>query len=108
GRGTLQANGTISRDPISGAKTNFTSGTKSLALIAAAEWFTTIQAGAGGSSSSAAAPAVATTRTELSALSARQFPALLVEPGREGLFVWDSSNLSALVTADTAQGLYVP
>lgn len=43
GRGTLTAGGKISRDPIGGTKTNFTSGTKSIALIAAAEWFSDIQ-----------------------------------------------------------------
>src|SRR5438094_488501 len=40
GRGALQANGTIARDPISGTKTNFSTGTKILSLVAAAEWFT--------------------------------------------------------------------
>ena len=44
GRGTLLADGTISRDPISGKKTNFSSGTKSIALVAAAEWFTNANA----------------------------------------------------------------
>jgi hypothetical protein len=39
GRGMLSADGTISRDPVGGTKTSFTSGTKSIALIAAAEWF---------------------------------------------------------------------
>ncbi|MDB5584323.1 MAG: hypothetical protein JWR80_9499 [Bradyrhizobium sp.] len=34
-------------------------------------------------------------------------PAYLSEAGREGVFVFDASNLSAFVTADTAQGLYV-
>lgn len=32
----------------------------------------------------------------------------LAESGREGLFLFDASNLSAQVTADTAQGIYVP
>ena len=32
----------------------------------------------------------------------------LAESGREGLFQWDASDLSAEVTADTAQALYVP
>jgi len=31
----------------------------------------------------------------------------LSESGREGIFVWDSANLSAKVSADTAQGIYV-
>ena len=34
--------------------------------------------------------------------------AYLREPGREGLFVFDSSNLSARVTADPLQGIVVP
>src|SRR5215210_56116 len=50
GRGTLQPNGTISRSPTSGSLTSFTTGTKTISLIAAAEWFTTIQAGAASSS----------------------------------------------------------
>jgi hypothetical protein len=41
GRGTMQSDGTIRRDPISGTKTNFTSGMKTVALIAAADWFQT-------------------------------------------------------------------
>lgn len=44
GRGTLQADGTISRDPLCGTKTNFSAGTKSIALIAASEWFAQTQA----------------------------------------------------------------
>jgi hypothetical protein len=43
GRGTLLSGGIISRDPVSGAKTNFTNGTKSIALIAAAEWYQAAQ-----------------------------------------------------------------
>ena len=39
GRGTLMANGTVARQPIGGAATNFTSGTKTIALVVAAEWF---------------------------------------------------------------------
>ena len=42
GRGTLQADGSIARDPIGGALTNFSSGSKSVALVAAAEWFTAL------------------------------------------------------------------
>ena len=43
GRGTMQADGTISREAINGTLTNFTTGNKSLALIAAADWYTSIQ-----------------------------------------------------------------
>jgi len=103
GRGTLLAGGAIARDPISGTKTNFTSGTKTIALITAAEWFTGMQAGGAGGAS----PAIAATRAELAALTDQQKPTLMCERGREGVFVWDGSNLSAKVAADTRQGLYV-
>src|SRR5690349_1871126 len=76
GRGTLQPNGTISRQPINGSLTNFSSGTKAIALIAPAEWFNTIQAGAGS------LPAVAASRAALAA-AAHGVPALLTERGRE-------------------------
>jgi hypothetical protein len=101
GRGTLLANGTISRQAISGSLTNFSSGTKSLALIAPAEWFNAVQSSAG------TAPATAATRSALAASTLRQMPALLTERGREGLFLFDSSNLSAAVSADSRQGIYV-
>lgn len=101
GRGTLQANGTISRSPIGGPPTNFSSGTKSIALIAAAEWFTAVQAGAGS------LPVVAATRSALAAVASSGAPALLTEAGREGLFRFDSSDLSALVAADSRQGIHV-
>ena len=101
GRGTLQANGTISRLALSGSLTNFSSGTKSIALIAAAEWFNLVQSGAGS------VPAVAATRSALAASPSHQVPGLLTESGCEGLFVFDSSDLSAKVAADTRQGLYV-
>jgi len=100
GRGTLQANGTISRSPIGGSLTNFSSGTKTIALIAAAEWFTTIQNGAGS------LQAVAS-RAALAASSAREVPAVLTENGREGLFLFDSTNLSSAVGADPQQGVYI-
>jgi hypothetical protein len=104
GRGTLQADGTISRDPISGIKTNFSSGIKSLSLIAAAEWFNNMQSGAGSASGGTA---VAANRNAIAAAAQLQFPVLLTEAGREGLFVFDSSNLAAKVAADTYQGIYV-
>jgi hypothetical protein len=102
GRGTLEANGTISRDPMGGTKTNFTTGTKTLSLIAAAEWFNSIQAGgsAGGGATAAATKAAL-------AGSATQAPALLSERGCEGIFVFDASDLSAKVAADGRQGIHV-
>lgn len=49
------------------------------------------------------------TRTRLAALDTDIHPtAYLTEAGRVGAFRWDGSDLSAAVTADTAQGLYVP
>ena len=49
GRGTLLEGGVIGREPISGHKTNFKSGTKTISLVAAAEWFSQLDwARAGG------------------------------------------------------------
>jgi hypothetical protein len=96
GRGTLQANGTISRNPISGTKTNFSMGNKTVALIAAAEWYSQVQAGAN-----------AGTRAALAALPSSRAAVLLCEAGREGMFAWDGSDQSANVAVDTAQGIYV-
>jgi hypothetical protein len=103
GRGTLLSNGQISREPITGPKTNFTTGTKSIALIAAAEWFERVESGTGGGGSAASA-----TRPQLAAAPSSQAAMLLAEAGREGLFVFDGSNLSAKVSADPNQGIYVP
>ena len=100
GRGTLTAGGQIARQPLSGSPTNFTNGTKSIALIAPAEWFNNVQAGAGS------APAMAASRAALAA-SSSQAAAVLTEHRREGLFLFDSSNLSAAVAADNRQGVYV-
>lgn len=104
GRGTLLAGGVISRDAIIGSETNFSSGNKSIALIAAADWLSTVHSTV---SALGALPSVASTRTALAAVTQRQAPALLCEAGREGLFTWDGSNLSAKVSADSAQGIYV-
>jgi hypothetical protein len=106
GRGTLLAGGAIGREPISGTKTNFTAGTKSVALIAAAEWFTAMQA-AGGGADATAAPAIAATRAELAGVSDQQKPVVLCEPGREGIFAWDPANLSTAVAGDPRQAIYV-
>lgn len=106
GRGTLEADGTISREPISGITTPFTAGIKTLSLIAAAEWFNTVQAGA--ASGGGGGTTTVTSRTALAAVAPRQVAVALAEPGREGLFVFDGSNLSAKVAADPYQGMYVP
>lgn len=47
GRGTLLAGGAIAREPIGGAPTDFTAGVKSIALVAAAEWFSAMRSGYG-------------------------------------------------------------
>jgi hypothetical protein len=99
GRGTMQADGTIARDPIDGRLTNFSKGTKTVALVAAAEWFESVGAARG-------APLVAASEAELAQLKASG-AALLTAPGRGGPFVFDTSDLSAEVEADTAQGIYV-
>lgn len=99
GRGTLQADGRIARLAVSGGLTNFSSGTKTIALVAAAEWFTKFE-DAGSTSLLAVA-----SRSELAARPGGR--AFLAEPGREGNFEFDSSNLSAKVAADPAQGVYV-
>jgi hypothetical protein len=96
GRGTLLAGGAISRDPIGGVKTNFSSGTKTISLIAAAEWYSQVQAGSSASS-----------RATLAALPHAQGAATLCEAGREGLFVWTGSDQSAAVATDPLQGIYV-
>jgi len=99
GRGTLLPGGKIARDPIGGAKTNFSSGTKSIALIAAAEWFDTSH-----QLIDSATQALAD-RAALAAHSGSA--AFLRESGREGSFVFDGADHSTFVAADTAQGLYV-
>ncbi|MEO6580966.1 MAG: hypothetical protein ABIN83_07420, partial [Sphingomicrobium sp.] len=48
GRGTMQAGGMVARQPIAGPATNFTTGTKTIALVTAAEWFAKIEAGGAG------------------------------------------------------------
>src|SRR4051794_30645902 len=46
-------------------------------------------------------------RAALAALAPSNLAAYLLESGREGDFVWDGSNLSARVSADSSQGIYV-
>src|SRR5689334_2762925 len=75
GRGTLLAGGVIRRDPTAGTKTNFSAGTKVVAIIAAAEWFARVEAGGAVASGAALAGA-----------SSSQRAALLCETGREGQF----------------------
>lgn len=133
GRGTLLAGGIVDRDPIGGTRTNFSNGPKTIALIAASEWFQAAQALIGtispfGQSLASSADADAA-RTSLGVGSAgleavARFPvtlpdraalagysasstAYLRETGREGLFVWSATDLSAQVAADGQQGIMV-
>lgn len=101
GRGTIQADGTIARQPLGGALTNFSTGRKTVALVAAAEWFESIEAGRGGGGI-ATAESVATLR-ELTPGGAT----VLTQAGREGLFLFDPGNLADEVAADTASAIYV-
>ena len=49
-----------------------------------------------------------TDRTAMKALAgSNHLSAYLMEAGREGVFNWSGSNLSALVSADTAEGIFV-
>ena len=100
GRGTMQPDGSISRDPTGATLTNFTDGSKTLALVAAAEWYEGVQAGSAGALS------VAESRAEL-ALCDTSKPAILHEPGRAGLFVFDPGDRSSEVAADPAEGVHI-
>ena len=105
GRGTMMPNGTIKREALAGETlTDFTAGTKTIALVAAAEWFEQIQSRGG---SSAGGATTAATRADLSALSPALGAVFLREAERDGLFVYDSANLAGNVAADTAQALHV-
>lgn len=101
GRGTVQADGTISRQPTSGSLTDFTDGTKTIALVTAGEWFEQIQAG------SAAAISAPISREALAAVVDSSKPALLQESGREGLFLFETADLSSKVALDRQQAVYV-
>jgi hypothetical protein len=130
GRGTLQADGTIARDPCNGILTNFGTGTKTVSLVTAAEWYAEIQARpisgepadgdkgditiAGGVwSINAGAPNVAdkvqhvADRIAVSNAPSGVPAVFLRETGREGMFVWSGADLSAHVGADPNQGIYV-
>ena len=104
GRGTMASDGKIAREAVQGSLTQFSGGTKTIALVAAAEWFSKLELGeiAGGASIEASS------RAGLAALPATAGMArYLTEARREGLFKFDSTNLAALVAADTAQGIYI-
>ena len=101
GRGTMQPDGSISRDPIGGAFTSFSRGNKTLALVAAAEWFEGMQSGSTSVVGSAAS------RDAMAVMADPSKPVILHEQGRQGLFEFESSDLSKSVAIDAAQGVYV-
>ncbi|NJC06938.1 hypothetical protein GGQ97_002731 [Sphingomonas kaistensis] len=104
GRGTYLANGTITRSALGGCLTHFSSGAKTIALVAAAEWYAGVQESLaqGGDSS------IVANRTALTAPAAGAIGAcLLKELGREGMFSWDPAVPPAVHQADPGQGLFV-
>lgn len=104
GRGTYNANGTITRQALSGALTSFSSGTKTIALVAAAEWYAAVQEslGQGGESGFV---------LDRAALAARPTvgtgACLLKEAGREGIFAWDATIPVAVHQSDPGQGIFI-
>jgi hypothetical protein len=106
GRGTMQANGTVARQAISGTLTNFTTGAKTIAMVAAAEWFARLEDVANNGAGGGAAFDVAT-RAALAARTLRTGGVELTEAGREGLFTFNTANLAARVAADPRQGIFV-
>ena len=86
GRGTMMPNGTIKREPLAGETlTDFTAGTKTIALVAAAEWYEKVQAGGGNGGGAG----TAATRADLAATPTSLGTVVLSERGREGLFLFD-------------------
>ncbi len=108
GRGTLQANGTILREPLSGTATNFTTGSKTISLVTAAEWFRKVEAQGTSTSAVPAGMTTVTTRVDLALLPAiAGAQAALSEGGRAGVFLFDAAASVPRVAADTLQGIYV-
>ena len=98
GRGTMQADGRVGRQAIGGSLTNFTSGTKTIALVTPAEWFARLD----GAMVSAAS------RAELAGKEGQaNARAYLAEGARAGTFVFDPADHAAMVAADPRQGLFI-
>jgi len=109
GRGTFQPDGTIDRQSVSGSVTDFSSGAKTVSLVTAAEWFMQQQSGQGAAARDAVLNVA--TRADLASAAGGSPGAgsvrWLSEAGREGLFVFEASDLSAKVAADPRQGACV-
>ena len=104
GRGTLLSNGTITRQPLLGSPTNFTSGSKTIALVAASEWFASTNEAMAG----AARNGSVGSRADLKSVSGSPgYFRHLGEAQREGTFLWDASVPIATHQADTLEGIYV-
>lgn len=104
GKGIYQANNSISRQPLKGALTNFSAGPKTIALVAASEWYSRLQE----VSATAGRLILVDTRAAMKA-SARSAGDVrrLGESGREGDFVWSPLVPVATHQADTAEGIYI-
>jgi hypothetical protein len=106
GRGTLQAGGKVGREPVGGELTDLSNGTKTIALVAAAEWFAKLE-DLGTNAPDVALMAASRSLLAASPTVAPAVAAILSEPRREGLFVFDPVDLSAAIAADVRQGLTI-
>lgn len=127
GRGSLLAGAKVSREPISGTLTDFSKGTKAVALIAAAEWYDTVAAELNGAAQSIEAnnavvagfegelselaQGSAKTVADLSALAlvegSQRGTALVPEEGRGGMFNWQDGDHSSAVNGDPALAIWI-
>ena len=104
GRGVLQANNSISRQPLRGALTNFSPGPKTVALVAASEWYNRLQE----VGSSTGRLGIADSRSALKqSMAGVGDVRRLSEPGREGDFRWDPLVPIAVHQLDVNEGIYV-
>ncbi|GAA4005161.1 hypothetical protein [Sphingomonas humi] len=105
GRGTLLPNGSISRQPLQGSPTYFSNGSKTVALVASSEWYSSVQEScrAGGRLGAVMTRGELKSATTDDAGAARY----LAEARREGNFVWDPSVAASLHQADTGEGIFI-
>lgn len=108
GRGVLLANGTIGRQAINGTLTNFTLGTKTLSLVAGAEWFRQQQQAS--ETLAALESSQIASRSALAALTTAVpgSTRFLTELGREGSFCFETGNFAARVAADPERAIFIP
>ena len=114
GRGTLRADGKIAREPINGSLVDFSPGTKTVSLVAAAEWYNGIKAAVAGTYTADATGAVG--RSYVSKFGERLSVLDFVQPfmredivGRTGRYDHSSAILAAIQAAvDTRTALYFP